>query len=96
MRTTALIVTAALALAACSKADQPQVNDAKADLNAAGTSTTAAAKDLASAAANDVKTAGAVAADQTGKALQSAGAKVKAAGDGAGNSAAEESKKGSD
>ena len=78
---TILCLIAVLSLAACSKADQPQVNQANADLKAAGSETVDAAKALTNAAATDVKTAGAVAADKTGEALQSAGAAVKKTGD---------------
>jgi len=92
MRATAVALLALIALAACSKADQPKVSQAGADLNAAAKETTDAANSLASAAASDVKTAGAKAADQTGEALQTAGAKVKQAGGEAGNDA----KKGAD
>jgi hypothetical protein len=59
MRPTALTLMAVLALAACSKADDPKVSQAKADLNAAAAETGDAANSLASAAASDVKTAGA-------------------------------------
>ena len=76
-----LCLAAALTVAACSKADQPQVNQANADLKAAGAETVDAAKTLANAAAADVKTAGAVAAEKTGAALQSAGAAVRNAAD---------------
>ena len=78
---TLLCLAAALSLIACSKADQPQVNQANADLKAAGAATVDAAKSLTNAAAADVKTAGAVAADKTGDALQSAGEAVKKSGD---------------
>ena len=76
-----LCLMAVVSLAACSKADQPQVNQAGADLKAAGAETVDAAKKLTNAAATDVKAAGAVAADKTGAALQSAGAAVKNATD---------------
>ena len=64
---TILCLIAVLSLAACSKADRSETVDA--------------AKALTNAAATDVKTAGAVAADKTGAALQSAGAAVKHTGD---------------
>jgi hypothetical protein len=84
-----LCLMAAISLAACSKADRPQVNQANADLKAAGAETLDAANKLTNAAAKDVKAAGAIAADKTGAALQSAGAAVKnATGNTASNNAA--------
>ena len=91
MRVSLSLATAAaglavlLALGACSPAAEPQVNQANADLKAAGESTQAAAQHLGDAAKQDTRSAAEsakAAADRaqtaTGSAIEKAGADMKA------------------
>ncbi len=74
----ALSLIAAIALTACSPAATPKVDQAGADLKAAGQAGDAAVENLAGAAVVDAKTGAARAATATGTAMERAGSDLKA------------------
>ena len=75
-----LALCAVFALAACSKDDNPKVDQAGADLSDAAQSTGSAVNNLAGAAADSAKSGAAKAETATGTAMEKAGASVKAQG----------------